>query len=137
PTGVSRPVPFTSTIYPIDVWVPRGLLVLEPNYRGSAGYGEKFRSLTVRNLGVGDAWDVLSGIDALIARGLVDAQKVGAMGWSQGGYISAFLATHDANRLKAISVRSGSSDWMRYYANTNIHPFTLQYLTATSSVDPW
>ena len=40
PTGVSRAVPFTSTIYPIDVWVPRGVLVLEPNYRGSAGYGE-------------------------------------------------------------------------------------------------
>src|SRR4029077_16042044 len=56
PTGVSRAVPFTSG-YPIDVWGPRGVLVLEPNYRGSAGYGEKFRSLNVRNLGVGDAWD--------------------------------------------------------------------------------
>src|SRR4051812_16450182 len=67
PTGVSRAIPFTSTIYPIDVWVPRGVLVLEPNYRGSAGYGEKFRALSVRNLGVGDAWDVLSGIDALVA----------------------------------------------------------------------
>ena len=56
---MSRAVPFTSTIYPIDVWVPRGVLVLEPNYRGSAGYGEKFRALNVRNLGVGDAWDAL------------------------------------------------------------------------------
>jgi len=136
PTGVSRPVPFTSTIYPIDVWVPRGVLVLEPNYRGSAGYGEKFRSLNVRNLGVGDAWDVLSGIDALIARGLVEAQKVGAMGWSQGGYISAFLATHDANRFKAISVGAGISDWMTYYVNTDIHPFTRQYLKATPWDDP-
>ena len=71
PTGVSRAVPFTSTIYPIDVWVPRGVLVLEPNYRGSAGYGEKFRALNVRNLGVGDAWDVLSGVDSLIAKGIV------------------------------------------------------------------
>ena len=69
PTGVSRAVPFTSTIYPIDVWVPRGVLVLEPNYRGSAGYGEKFRALNVRNLGIGDAWDVLSGVDSLIAKG--------------------------------------------------------------------
>src|SRR5262249_29458769 len=72
PTGVSRAVPFTSTIYPIDVWVPRGILVLEPNYRGSAGYGETFRSLNVRNLGVGDAWDVISGVDSLIAQGGVD-----------------------------------------------------------------
>ena len=41
-----------------------GALVLKVNYRGSAGYGEKFRQLNVRNLGVGDAWDVLSGVDA-------------------------------------------------------------------------
>ncbi len=136
PTGVSRPVPFTSATYPIDVWVPRGVLVLEPNYRGSAGYGEAFRSLNVRNLGVGDAWDVLAGIDALIAKGFIDPQKVGAMGWSQGGYISAFLATHDASRFKAISVGAGISDWMTYYVNTDIHPFTRQYLKATPWEDP-
>jgi dipeptidyl aminopeptidase/acylaminoacyl peptidase len=136
PTGVSRAVPFTSTIYPIDVWVPRGVLVLEPNYRGSAGYGEKFRALNVRNLGVGDAWDVLSGVDSLIARGFVDPAKVGTMGWSQGGYISAFLATHDAARFKAISVGAGISDWMTYYVNTDITPFTRQYLKATPWDDP-
>jgi dipeptidyl aminopeptidase/acylaminoacyl peptidase len=136
PTGVSRAVPFTSTIYPIDVWVPRGVLVLEPNYRGSAGYGEQFRSLNVRNLGVGDAWDVLTGVDALIAKGIVDPDRVGVMGWSQGGYISAFLATHDAARFKAISVGAGISDWMTYYVNTDIHPFTRQYLKATPWTDP-
>jgi len=136
PTGISRAVPFTSTIYPIDVWVPRGVLVLEPNYRGSAGYGAKFRALNVRNLGVGDAWDVLSGVDSLIARGIVDAAKVGTMGWSQGGYISAFLATHDAARFKAISVGAGISDWMTYYVNTDITPFTRQYLKATPWDDP-
>jgi dipeptidyl aminopeptidase/acylaminoacyl peptidase len=136
PTGVSRAVPFTSEIYPIDVWVPGGVLVLEPNYRGSAGYGEKFRALNVRNLGVGDAWDVLSGVDSLIARGLVDPAKVGTMGWSQGGYISAFLATHDAARFKAISVGAGISDWTTYYVNTDIHPFTRQYLKATPWDDP-
>jgi dipeptidyl aminopeptidase/acylaminoacyl peptidase len=136
PTGVSRAVPFTSATYPVDVWVPRGVLVLEPNYRGSAGYGEKFRSLNVRNLGIGDAWDVLSGIDSLVARGFVDPARVGSMGWSQGGYISAFLTTHDAARFKAISVGAGISDWMTYYVNTDIHPFTRQYLKATPWDDP-
>jgi dipeptidyl aminopeptidase/acylaminoacyl peptidase len=136
PTGVSRAIPFTSTIYPIDVWVPRGVLVLEPNYRGSAGYGEKFRALNVGNLGVGDAWDVLSGVDALIEKGFVDPARVGTMGWSQGGYISAFLATHDAARFKAISVGAGISDWMTYYVNTDITPFTRQYLKGTPWADP-
>jgi dipeptidyl aminopeptidase/acylaminoacyl peptidase len=137
PTGISRPAPYTSTsTYPIDVWLGKGALVLEPNYRGSAGYGEAFRALNVRNLGVGDAWDVLSGIDALVDRGLVDGTRVGVMGWSQGGYISAFLSTHDSARFKAISVGAGISDWMTYYVSTDITPFTPQYLKATPWDDP-
>ena len=137
PTGISRPTPFGSTAtYPIDIWLNKGALVLEPNYRGSAGYGEKFRSLNVRNLGVGDAWDVISGIDHLVAQGLVDNDRVGTMGWSQGGYISAFLTTHDSARFKAVSVGAGISNWMTYYVNTDIHPFTRQYLKATPWDDP-
>ncbi len=137
PTGVSRPVPYGSTgYYPIDAFLAKGALVLEPNYRGSAGYGEKFRSLNVRNLGIGDAWDVLSGIDALVQQGLIDKDRVGSMGWSQGGYISAFLTTRHADRFKAISVGAGISDWMTYYVNTDIHPFTRQYLKATPWDDP-
>jgi dipeptidyl aminopeptidase/acylaminoacyl peptidase len=138
PTGVSRPVPYSNYVgyYPIDLWLARGALVLEPNYRGSAGYGEKFRALNVRNLGIGDAWDVLSGIDKLVADGVVDGQRVGAMGWSQGGYISAFLTTKHADRFKAVSVGAGISNWMTYYVNTDIHPFTRQYLKATPWDDP-
>ena len=137
PTGVSRPTPFSSTsIYPIDIWTSKGALVLEPNYRGSAGYGEKFRSLNVRNLGVGDAWDVISGVDDLIAKGIADPHRVATMGWSQGGYISAFLATHDSDRFKAVSVGAGISDWTTYYVNTDITPFTPQYLKATPWDDP-
>ena len=137
PTGVSRPQPYGSaSFYPIDGWLAKGALVLEPNYRGSAGYGQGFRSLNVRNLGIGDAWDVLSGIDALVAQGLVDRDRVGSMGWSQGGYISAFLTTRHADRFKALSVGAGISNWVTYYVNTDIHPFTRQYLKATPWDDP-
>ena len=137
PTGVSRPTPFASAnAYPIDIWLAKGALILEPNYRGSAGYGEKFRSLNVRNLGIGDAWDVISEIDNLVALGLADNDRVGVMGWSQGGYISAFLTTHDSARFKAVSVGAGISDWMTYYVNTDIHPFTRAYLKATPWDDP-
>ena len=137
PTATSRPTAYSSTsIYPIDIWTARGALVLEPNYRGSAGYGEAFRSLNVRNLGVGDAWDVLSGIDYLVKEGMADPGRVGAMGWSQGGYISAYLTTHDSERFKAVSVGAGISDWMTYYVNTDITQFTRHYLQATPWDDP-
>ncbi|MBZ5552374.1 MAG: S9 family peptidase [Acidobacteriia bacterium] len=136
PTGISRALMNPANhYYPVEQFLSKGALVLEPNYRGSAGYGEKFRSLNVRNLGVGDMWDVMSGVDAVIAQGIVDPSRLGSMGWSQGGYISAFLTTN-TDRFKAISVGAGISDWMTYYVNTDITPFTRQYLHATPWEDP-
>jgi len=132
PTGVDTPAPIPGNVYPIVQWLDKGALVLRVNYRGSAGYGEAFRSLNVRNLGVGDAWDVLSGVDYLDSKKMIDRSRMGCMGWSQGGYISAFLTTN-SNVFKAISVGAGISNWMTYYVNTDIHPFTRQYLKAT----PW
>jgi dipeptidyl aminopeptidase/acylaminoacyl peptidase len=136
PTGVSEPILNPGdTYYPVQIFLSKGALVLQPNYRGSAGYGAAFRALNVRNLGVGDMWDVMSGVDALIARGMVDSAKLGSMGWSQGGYISAFLTTN-TDRFRAISVGAGISDWMTYYVSTDITPFTRQYLHATPWDDP-
>ena len=135
PTGIDMPVINADRYYPIEHWVARGALVLRPNYRGSAGYGGAFRALNVRNLGVGDYADVISGVDALIAQGFVDKDRVGAMGWSEGGYISAFI-TASSDRFKAVSVGAGISDWMTYYVNTDITPFTRQYLHATPWNDP-
>src|SRR5205085_10760547 len=108
----------------------KGALLLKPPARGSAGYGERFRSLNVRNLGLGDYDDVISGVDALIAKGLVDKDRGGAMGWSQGGYISAFITTY-SDRFKAVSVGACISDWATYYVNTDMHLCTRQYLKAT------
>ena len=135
PTGVDRATLPDARYYPVDQWVNRGALVLKVNYRGSAGYGERFRALNYRNLGVGDAWDVLSGVDALIAKGVVDPTKVASMGWSQGGYISAFLTT-SSTRFAAISVGAGISDWRTYYYNTDITPFTINYLGGDPVADP-
>ncbi len=135
PAGIDRPSIAPDRSYPVELFAAKGAVVLRPNYRGSAGYGERFRSLNVRNLGLGDADDVISGVDALIARGYIDRDRVGAMGWSQGGYISAFLSTY-SDRFKAVSVGAGISDWMTYYVNTDIHPFTRQYLKATPWEDP-
>jgi len=132
PTGTSLPRPINSYVYPINQWLNKGAIVLQPNYRGSAGYGEAFRSLNVENLGIGDAWDIESGVEHLINLGIANADKVGSMGWSQGGYISAFLSTN-SDKFKAISVGAGISNWMTYYVSTDITPFTRQYLNAT----PW
>ena len=135
PTGMDTLVASADRYYPVERFAAKGALVLKPNYRGSAGYGEKFRALNVRNLGLGDYADVIAGVDYLIAKGMVDKDRVGAMGWSEGGYISAFITTY-SDRFRAVSVGAGISDWMTYYVNTDIRPFTRQYLKATPWDDP-
>ncbi|MES2778192.1 MAG: S9 family peptidase [Bacteroidota bacterium] len=132
PTGIDLPDPVPTYVYPIMQWTEKGALVLRVNYRGSAGYGEKFRSLNVTNLGVGDMWDVVSGVEYLNSKNMIDTSRMGCMGWSQGGYISAFLTTN-TNMFKAISVGAGISNWVTYYVSTDITPFTRQYLEKT----PW
>ena len=135
PTGIDRPYPRGNRYYPVDVWTGRGAIILRVNYRGSAGYGEAFRTLNMRNLGVGDAWDVLSGVNHLIEKGWVDPERIGCMGWSQGGYISAFLTT-SSDQFAAVSVGAGISNWATYYYNTDITPFTINYLGDDPVDDP-
>jgi dipeptidyl aminopeptidase/acylaminoacyl peptidase len=77
----------------------------------------------------------MSGVDFLVGKGMADPGKLGSMGWSEGGYISAFLTTN-TDRFKAISVGAGISDWSTYYVSTDITPFTRQYLHATPWDDP-
>ena len=105
-------------------------MVLKPNYRGSIGRGAEFLQLNKENLGIGDLWDIESGVQYLINLGFVDKDRVGCMGWSQGGYISAF-ATVNSSMFKATSVGAGISDWYTYYVSTDIRKFTVDYLNGS------
>jgi len=59
------------------VWAGRGWVVFYPNVRGSSAYGEKFLAANVRDWGGGDYQDIQTGLDALIARGVADPDKLG------------------------------------------------------------
>lgn len=116
--------------YPAVQFLHKEFLVVEPNYRGSVGRGQAFMELNVDNLGVGDLWDVESAIDHLDQLGWIDTERVGCMGWSQGGYISAFAGLH-SKRFKAVSVGAGISDWYTYHISNDIPSFTLDYLSSS------
>lgn len=116
--------------YPTVQFVNKGVLVLKPNYRGSIGRGQAFTELNVNNLGVGDLWDLESAIDHLVELGWVDPNKIGCMGWSQGGYISAFAGLH-SERFQAVSVGAGISDWYTYHISNDIPDFTTDYLSSS------
>ena len=116
--------------YPTVQFLEKGFLVLKPNYRGSIGRGQAFAELNVNNLGTGDLWDLESAIDHLAALGWVDPERVGCMGWSQGGYISAFAGLH-SDAFKAVSVGAGVSDWYTYHISNDIPDFTVDYLSGS------
>ncbi len=121
--------------YPIEQFIEKGFIVLEPNYRGSSGYGNEFLKANYRKLGIGDYNDVISGVDTLVDKGIADKDRVGVMGWSQGGYISAFCSTF-SSRFKAISVGGGITDWITYYVNTDIPQSITMYLGDNPWNDP-
>ncbi|WP_270343610.1 S9 family peptidase [Bacillus mobilis] len=121
--------------YPIEQFIEKGFIVLEPNYRGSSGYGNEFLKANYRKQGFADYDDIISGVDALVEKGMVDKERVGVMGWSNGGYISAFCSTC-SSRFKAISVGGGITNWGTHYVNTDIPYFISMYLGNTPWNDP-
>ena len=82
--------------------------MLYPNPRGSVGYGERFMQANRRDWGGGDYRDIITGVDALIARGIADPDRLAILGWSYGGYMTAWAITQ-TSRFKAAMVGAGKS----------------------------
>jgi len=104
---------------PAHSLLARGILILQPNYRGGIGKGREFMQLNHDNLGVGDLWDIESGINYLVEQGFVDEKRIGSMGGSQGGYLSAYAGMH-SDRFAAVSTHSGVSSWYLYYISSDM-----------------
>lgn len=121
--------------YPVEPFIEKGFIVLEPNYRGSSGYGNEFLKANYRHLGLGDCDDIISGVDALVDKGIADKDRVGVMGWSQGGFISAFCSIC-SDRFKAASVGGGITNWRHHYAHTDIPWFIRMHLGSNPWNDP-
>jgi dipeptidyl aminopeptidase/acylaminoacyl peptidase len=133
PTGVildSFPVPRT---YPTQAYLQQGFAVLAPNFRGSVNYGAGFRAKIIESEGFGDFDDVMSGVDHLIEEGIADPARLGVMGWSYGGFLTAWIVGH-TDRFKAASIGAPATDWTTYYGQSDGPRSTLMtYFGGT----PW
>jgi dipeptidyl aminopeptidase/acylaminoacyl peptidase len=81
-----------------------GYAVFLPNPRGSSGRGQDFARRVVGDMGGADLQDCLSGLDALIARGLADPKRLGVTGGSYGGFMTSWSITQDSRFAAAVSV---------------------------------
>jgi dipeptidyl aminopeptidase/acylaminoacyl peptidase len=83
-----------------------GMSVFYCNPRGSEGYGEAFNDANHRDWGPGPSRDVLTGVDALVADGLADPERLGLTGGSYGGYLTSWIVGHDQRFRAAMTCRS-------------------------------
>ncbi len=107
----------------LDVWAQylaqEGYVVLEPNYRGSSGYGEKFRNLNVEDSGGGEMDDVAAGAKYLIDQGLADSKRIAIGGGSHGGTMTAYAVTEYPQLFAAAIEMYGVVDRATFVERTN------------------
>jgi dipeptidyl aminopeptidase/acylaminoacyl peptidase len=113
--------------YGSQVYAGAGYVVLKPNYRGSTNYGLKHKTDIVGNYFQAGYEDIMSGVDHLIAQGIVDGSKMGALGWSAGGHWSNWILVN-TDRFKAISSGAGTSNWISMYAQSDVQRNRQFYL---------
>lgn len=129
PTGASL-----RTFNPTEqILAANGYLVLEPNFRGSTGRGEKFAGANQDDWGDGDYQDDMSGVQAMVAKGWADAERLGAFGWSYGGYMTFWIDTQ-TDKFKAISPGAGLPDLYSMYSQTDIHRYMTMFFDRKA---PW
>lgn len=133
PTTPNAKPPFKMVLYPhggphsrsslgfdftVQVFAANGYAVFQPNYRGSAGYGQRFIDADRFDFGGGDMQDILTGIEHLVREGLVDAKRQFVYGISYGGYTTCsligqthqFRAAVPQNAVTDLNVMWGLSD---------------------------
>jgi dipeptidyl aminopeptidase/acylaminoacyl peptidase len=100
-----------------------GYVVLMVNPRGSTGYGAAFADAIDQSFpGNLDAGDLLSGVDAAVATGAIDSERLFVMGCSGGGSLTAWLIAH-TDRFRAAAVLCPVSDWISFAGTTDVAAF--------------
>jgi len=117
----------------VQVLAANGFAVLQPNFRGSTGKGLAFAQANKNTWGKGDYEDCMTGVDALITSGIADPDRLGAFGWSYGGYMTFWILTQ-TDRFKAISPGAGLSNIYSMYSQNDIQRYLRWFYSDKS---PW
>ena len=116
PTGADMDAFDDSWAYSPNLMAQKGAFVLQPNYHGSAGYGQAFAESIKGHYYELEIPDIMNGVDELIKKGWVDPDRLGTIGWSNGGILSIALTTW-TKRFKAAGVGAADVNWTSDYGN--------------------
>jgi len=109
PTAATR-LKLRLWIYGRALMASKGYALFSPNYHGSTGYGDLFTAKLIGRENEIEVTDILTGIDALIEKGVADRDRIGVMGWSNGGYLTNCLIAAAPDLFKAASSGAGVLD---------------------------
>ncbi len=111
-----------------------GYFVLQPNYRGSDNLGFAYAHAMIGpQVYVGAGTDVVAGVKALIATGMIDPGRIGVSGWSGGGWMTSWLITH-YHLWKAAVSGAAVNDCVTQYSLEDV----TDYLPALfGGLTPW
>ncbi len=118
PTGTDTDSWRQSYATPLVLLAQRDAFILKVNYHGSGNYGIEW----AESIGMGKYYeleriDLINGVDHLIGLGLVDGDKVGTMGWSNGAILTTELITRYPDRFKVASAGAGDVEWISDWGN--------------------
>lgn len=115
-----------------QILAAEGYTVLQPNVRGSSGYGDALLRGNMNDIGGGDLQDVLTGVDAMVQRGVAHPDSLAVKGWSYGGILGGYAITQ-TDRFRAASLGAMVADWPSEFGTGFNYDVTLWYLGG----DPW
>ena len=113
-----------------NLLVQQGYIVLDMDYRGSAGYGRDWRTAIYRDMGHPELDDYLDGLDWLVADKQGDRDRAGIYGGSYGGFMTYMALFRAPGTFKAGAALRPVADWMHYN-----HEYTSNILN-TPDLDP-
>lgn len=137
PDGVAQ-APYRLVVYPhggphsratlgfdftVQVLAAQGYAVFQPNFRGSAGYGQKFIDADRGDFGGGDRRDILSGVDALVRQGVADRRRLFVYGVSYGGYMTCWLVGQ-TERFRAAVAQNAVTDLTMMWCLSDLQSWT-------------
>jgi dipeptidyl aminopeptidase/acylaminoacyl peptidase len=137
PEGVAKP-PYKLLVHPhggphgrstisfdftVQLFAAHGYAVLQPNFRGSTGYGQKFIDADRNDFGGGDMRDILAGADKLITDGTADKDRLFVYGISYGGYMTTWLVGQTP-RFRAAVAQNAVTDLNMMWGLSDIPSWT-------------
>ncbi|MDF9796990.1 dipeptidyl aminopeptidase/acylaminoacyl peptidase [Catalinimonas alkaloidigena] len=96
--------------YP-NIMSQRGAFVLKPNYHGSSNHGLAFVESIKKNYYEPELVDIMNAVDELVDKGLVDEDKLGVMGWSNGAILTTMLTVRYPDKFKVAAPGAGDVNW--------------------------